>query len=93
MNLRPSLEHALREAISDSTRQAAILEATGWDRSMLSKITAGLSGITLDKLDVLLPPTGLVIVGARYLDAIGTLCKVGASCECAMRGMGECGLR
>jgi transcriptional regulator with XRE-family HTH domain len=90
-NRRPSLEHALRDAIRDPERQALILEATGWDRSMLSKITAGQTGITIDKLDAVCGALGHSLVTRRYLDAIATLCEVGASCECARSGMGECG--
>lgn len=90
-NRRPSLEHALRDAIRDSDRQALILEATGWDRSMLSKITSGQTGITIDKLDAVVGALGHSLVTRRYLDAIATLCEVGASCECARAGMGECG--
>jgi transcriptional regulator with XRE-family HTH domain len=88
---KPSLEHALRDAIRDQDRQNLILEATGWDRSMLSKITSGQAGITIDKLDAVLGVLGHSLVTRRYLDAITTLCEVGASCECARQGLGNCG--
>lgn len=89
---RPSIEAAIRSAIADPRRKRQLLEATGWDDSMLSKLVQEKpAGITLDKLDAVLAALDHVIVTRRYLDAMCTMGKVGMFCECARAGGGECG--
>lgn len=89
---RPSIEQAIRAAITDKDARARLLKATGWDSTMLSKIVqANPAGITIDKLDAVLSALDHVVVTRSYLDAMCTMGKVGMFCECARAGMGECG--
>lgn len=89
---RPSIEAAIRGAISDPRAKQRILDATGWDKSMPSKLVQeNPAGITLDKLDAVLSALDCVVVTRNYLDAMCTMGKVGMFCECARAGGGECG--
>lgn len=94
MMRRPSVEQAIRAALTDKQAKAKILAATGWDESMLSKLVQDNPvGIKLDKLDAVLAALDHVVVTRDYLDAMCTMGKVGMFCECARAGMGECGAR
>lgn len=89
---RPSIEAAIRTAIADPRKKRELLDATGWDDSMLSKLVQEKpAGITLDKLDIVLAALDHVVVTRSYLDAMCTMGKVGMFCECARAGGGECG--
>ncbi|VVE41735.1 DNA-binding protein [Pandoraea communis] len=85
------IEHALRRALTGPGRQNA-MAAVGWDESQVSRFLSGGQGIVIDKIDALFSSSGYRLVSDRYFEAITTLCKVGAHCECARRGLGECGL-
>lgn len=88
---RSNIQHALRTALKDDRRTAAIKEVTGWDESQVSRIKSDQQGIVLSKLDAVVEAAGFVLVTRRYLDAISTLSEVGVHCECARSGVGECG--
>jgi hypothetical protein len=84
------IEQALRLALSGSHKQD-ITDAMGWDQPFVSRFLAGTAGVTIDKIDTLVSAAGFVLVSTRYLNAVTTLCEVGAHCECARQGRGECG--
>ncbi len=86
------VEKALREAIADSRKKKAILEATGWDDSMPSQILGGRTGITLERLDKLFGALGLVVTTAGYMDYLAEGNVIGSNCRCARMSMGACGL-
>ena len=64
----------------------------GWDASNVSRVLSGQQGIPLAKLDALVDAIDYVLIEREYLDAVGKLCRVGAHCECARRGKGNCGM-
>ncbi|EGD06604.1 putative phage DNA-binding protein [Burkholderia sp. TJI49] len=68
-------------------------EALGWDPSEVSRFLNGQRGVMIGEIDKAIDVAGYALVSRPYLDAIATLCKVGAACECARQGAGECGLR
>lgn len=84
------IEQALRLALSGGNKQD-LTDAMGWDQPFVSRFLAGTAGVTIDKLDTLVSQAGFVLVSTRYLNAVTTLCEVGAHCECARQGRGECG--
>lgn len=90
---RNGLESEVRAALSDPAKQADILEATGWDQSMLSKVRSGQAGITLDKLNPILVACGLVLSTPSYMDYLARGNVIGSNCVCARMGNGECGRR
>nr|WP_301291172.1 helix-turn-helix transcriptional regulator [Robbsia andropogonis] len=87
------MESAFRQAASNADLQSRVLEVTGWDRSMISKVISGGAGITLDKLDSVLEVLGLVITTPGYMDWLAQGNEIGANCKCARRGYGACGNR
>lgn len=87
----PRIEQALRGALTSEGRQQ-VMDATGWDKSAVSRFLDNQQGVTIDKLDKLVGAVGFALVTRRYLDAITTLSKVGVNCECARAGGGECGM-
>lgn len=89
---KPSLAQALRDVLTGHERKRAA-DKLGWDPSEVSRFLSGQRGILLDDLDKAIEVTEYAMVTRPYLDAIATLCKVGAACECARQGAGECGLR
>ncbi|WP_367394540.1 DNA-binding protein [Cupriavidus sp. Agwp_2] len=84
------LEQAVRMALS-SERRKELMDLMGWDSSDVSRILSNQQGIPLNKIDLLTANCGFALVTKPYLDAISTLCQVGASCHCAREGFGECG--
>ncbi|WP_211310780.1 hypothetical protein [Aquitalea magnusonii] len=86
-----SIERGLRAALTNPKESPRIIEALNWDGSQVSRFLSGQLGLTIDKVDAALGALGYVCVKPKYLDAMATLCQVGANCECARRGMGECG--
>lgn len=86
------VEQILREALTSSQRHA-VKDATGWDDSNVSRFLSGQSGVTIDRIDELFNSVGIALVTRKYLDAMATMCQVGANCECARNGQGECGSR
>lgn len=90
---RPAFETALRVALSEPAKKAEILDATGWDESMPSKILSGNSGITLDKLDRALKALGLVVTSVDYMEYLAYGNEIGTHCACARAGYGVCGTK
>ena len=88
--MKPSIEHALRRALSGPDRHD-VARSVGWDDSQVSRFLSGGQGIVLDKLDALVHAVGFVLVTRKYLDAVSTLGEVGMHCHCAREGLGECG--
>lgn len=91
LNRRPAFEDELRAALSEPHKKAEILEATGWDESMPSKVLSGHAGITLEKLDKALQSLGLVVVPVSYMEYLAFGNKIGTNCSCARAGYGVCG--
>jgi len=87
------IETQLRLALTDVKRRDALLEATGWDASMPSKVMAGATGITIEKLDALLKALGLVVTTSTYMDYLAQGNMIGSNCHCARMSMGQCGPR
>lgn len=86
-----SIERGLRAALTNPKESARVIDALNWDGSQVSRFLSGGLGLTIDKVDAAISALGYVCVKPRYLEAMATLCQVGANCECARRGMGECG--
>ncbi|ONX96354.1 DNA-binding protein [Burkholderia cenocepacia] len=89
---KPNIEKALRDVLNGPDRKRAA-EALGWDPSEVSRFLNGQRGVMIGEIDRATDVAGYALVSRPYLDAIATLCKVGAACECARQGAGECGLR
>lgn len=87
----PIVEKLLREAIADPKKKQAIVEATGWDQSMPSKILSNTAGITLEHLDTLFRTLGLVVTTTSYMDYLAEGNVIGSNCYCARQNMGACG--
>lgn len=85
------MSHALRLALTGE-RKKELMELMGWETGDVSRIMANSQGIPMDKLEKLVDFIGYVHVSKTYLNAISTLCQVGASCHCAREGFGECGV-
>jgi transcriptional regulator with XRE-family HTH domain len=91
VNIKP--ESILRSALRNGDSQAAVLEQTGWDSTMVSKIISGQNGITIDKLNAVLSALGLTITSVEYMDYLARGNVIGSNCHCARMNMGECGRR
>lgn len=88
---KPNIEKALRAVLTGSSRKEAA-DTIGWDASEVSRFLSGQRGVLIHEVDKVIEVAGYMLVSRPYLDAIATLCKVGAACECARNGAGECGL-
>ncbi|MBN3853812.1 helix-turn-helix transcriptional regulator [Paraburkholderia sp. Ac-20340] len=86
-------ESILRAALRDAENQAAVVDATGWDSTMLSKVLSGNAGITIDKLNAVIGALGLTITSVEYMDYLARGNVIGSNCHCARMNMGECGRR
>ena len=84
------IEQMLRAALTGPQRHN-VKEAAGWDDSNVSRFLSGQQGLTIDRIEVVFEAVGAALVTRRYLDAMATMCQVGANCECARNGQGECG--
>lgn len=84
-------ESILRTALRDSDNQAAVIDATGWDSTMVSKVISGQNGITIDKLNAVMAALGLTITSVAYMDYLARGNVIGSNCHCARMNMGECG--
>lgn len=91
LNKKPAFEAALRVALTDPLIKSEILDATGWDESMPSKVLSGHAGITLEKLDKALQSLGLVVVPVSFMEYLAFGNKIGTNCSCARAGYGVCG--
>ncbi|WP_321896002.1 DNA-binding protein [Paraburkholderia heleia] len=87
----PIVEKLLREAIADPKKKQAILDATGWDVSMLSKILSNTAGITLEHQTAVIDALDLVIVPKSYMEYLAQGNVIGSNCRCARMSMGACG--
>ncbi|KGE06465.1 DNA-binding protein [Burkholderia gladioli] len=87
---RPNIEQALRAVLTGPERKRAA-ELIGWDASEVSRFLSGQRGVLIGEIDKAIDAAGYALVSRPYLDAVATLCKVGAACECARQGTGECG--
>lgn len=88
---RTKPESVLRAALRNGDKQAAVLQATDWDSTMISKVLSGTAGITIDKLNACLSALGLTIVPLDYMDYLARGNVIGSNCHCARMNMGECG--
>ncbi|MBJ9673346.1 DNA-binding protein [Burkholderia gladioli] len=88
---RPNIEQALRAVLTGPERKRAA-ELIGWDASEVSRFLSGQRGVLIGEIDKAIDAAGYALVSRPYLDAVATLCKVGAACECARQGAGECGI-
>lgn len=86
------VEQLLRKALTGNLRHE-VKSATGWDDSNISRFLSGQQGVTIERIDALFNAVGIALVTRKYLDAMATMCQVGANCECARNGRGECGSR
>lgn len=93
MTGQPIIESRLRAAMIDNKLRQLVLESTGWDSSMLSKVAGGQSGIMLDKLDAICRAMGLTIVEVRYMDYLAQGNEIGSKCCRARLSLGSCGAR
>lgn len=84
------VESLLRAALSSPQRHQ-VKDAIGWDDSNISRFLSAQQGVTIERIEELFNAVGLTLVTRRYLDAMATMCEVGAHCECARNGQGECG--
>lgn len=84
------IEQLLRAALTGPERHN-VKQAAGWDDSNISRILSGQQGITIERLETVFDAVGISLVTRKYLDAMATMCQVGANCECARNGQGECG--
>jgi len=87
-----SIERGLRSALTNPRVSTQVADALSWDNSQVSRFLSGTLGLTIDKVDIAIQALGFVCVQPKYLDAMATLCQVGASCACARKGLGECGM-
>lgn len=85
------IENALRIALTNDRLKHDLLEATGWDVSMPSKVLKGDSGITIDKLDSMCRALGLTIVEIGYMDYLARGNEIGSRCCKARLSLGSCG--
>lgn len=88
---KPNIEHALREVLTGGERKRAA-DKLGWDSSEVTRFLGGQRGILITEIQAAIDVVEYALVSRPYLDAIATLCKVGAACDCARQGKGECGL-
>lgn len=86
------IEALLRRELNGQRRHE-VRGAVGWDDSQVSRFLSGQQGITIDRIEELFQAVGISLVTRKYLDAMAIMCEVGASCECARSGQGECGGR
>lgn len=88
---KPSIENALRDALSNPRTKTTTREAMSLDDSQVSRFLSGQAGITIDKLDAMVAALGMVVTSRQYMDAMAYMAQTGTACECARAGMGECG--
>lgn len=87
---KPNIEQALRAVLTGPERKSAA-DRLGWDASEVSRFLSSQRGVLIGEIDRAIDVAAFALVSRPYLDAISTLCKVGAACECARQGAGECG--
>lgn len=81
----------LIQARVDKRRKHEVAEAVGWGVEMLEKVCSLSTGVTADKLGVLLKSLGLVVMTEEYADYLAKGNVIGSNCRCARMNMGECG--
>lgn len=87
------IETALRLAMANQNQRQKLLDVTGWDASMPSKVCSGATGITLEKLDAMCRALGLTIVEVGYMDYLARGNEIGSRCCKARLSLGNCGAR
>jgi hypothetical protein len=87
----PLIERVLRAAIGDAKLKAKILEVTGWDESMPSKVINGQAGILLKHFDAICKVLDLAVAEVAYMNYLAQGNQIGSNCACARASMGACG--
>lgn len=90
---KPSMEQALRNALTNPKTCGVMRDRLGWDASQVSKFLSGGMGVTIDKVDVAIEALGMVVTTPGYMDFLAYGAKIGANCHCARAGAGDCGSR
>lgn len=88
---RPSMDRAFRQALTDPRIKAAVKDRLGWDESQVSRFLSGQMGLTIDRMDIAIDVLGMVITTPAYMDFLAFGAQIGAHCQCARQGLGECG--
>lgn len=88
---KPTIEQALREALSNPATKDDIAAEMGWDASNVSRFLSGQNGVPIGKLETIIKAIGYVMVTPKYLNALAAMSEVGVYCKCAREGGGECG--
>ena len=87
----PSMERSFRVALTDPRQRKQVRDHLGWDDSQVSRFLSGQTGIPIEKLDAAIEALSMVVTSRQYMDFLAYGARVGAACECARRGQGECG--
>ena len=88
---KPSVEQALREALSNPKTKDSIAAEMEWDASNVSRFLSGQMGVPIHKLETIIKAIGYVMVTPRYLDNLAGMAETGVFCRCAREGLGNCG--
>lgn len=88
---KPSMERSFRMLLTDPRQRKEIRDRMGWDDTQVSRFLSGQMGLTIDKLDAAIEALAMVVTSRQYMDFLAYGARVGAACECARRGQGECG--
>lgn len=88
---KPSMEAAFRAALTDASLSADICKRVGWDSTQVSRFLSGQMGLTIGKMDAAIEALGMIVASREYMDFLAYGARVGAACECARSGYGECG--
>lgn len=88
---KPSMERAFRSSLTDPYTRKVVRDRLGWDDSQVSRFLSGQTGVTIDKLDAAIEALAMVVTSRAYMDFLAFGARVGAACECARAGQGECG--
>jgi len=90
---KPSMEQALRNALTNPKTCDAVRERLEWDSSQVSKFLSGGMGVTINKIDAAIEALGMVVTTPGYMDFLAYGAKIGANCYCARAGAGDCSSR
>lgn len=90
---KPSMEQALRNALTNPRTCGYVRDRLSWDSSQVSKFLSGTMGLTIDKVDAAIEALGMVVTTPAYMDFLAYGAKIGANCHCARAGAGDCGSR
>ncbi|MDH1299700.1 MULTISPECIES: hypothetical protein [Achromobacter] len=90
---KPSMEQALRNALTNPKTCGIVRDRLEWDSSQVSKFLSGGMGVTIDKIDAAIEVLGMVVTTPAYMDFLAYGAKIGANCYCARAGAGDCSSR